>query len=320
MHRLCIPVLTLVLGAPALAAAQTAPEAGASASASASVKVAVSDQDALDDDILAVIDLPLAAADARDAGVEETEIKEALDVTRDAGLSAGDASVAVAEEAELTRTRGVKRGFGHWVRMQVAAGLRGKQLAAKIKARKDEIKDLDEKQAAELQVKIDALREQHKAWKAKRVERRKELIAKGKKPAILHKERHDKLAAKVDTAQGNVAGAQDRVDGRQDDVARRIQELDAKIAAASDADKADLEAEKKRLEKTADRLEKREDRLDKAEDALEKREDRLDKKEGKRLDTKGDLKADVRPGKGDPPAGGKGPRDKIKAGGAAAAQ
>ncbi|MCY1008138.1 hypothetical protein OV079_21775 [Nannocystis pusilla] len=83
------------------------------ATASASANIKVSDEEALNDDILAVIDLPLAAADARSAGVPEADLKEALTVTQEVGLGAGEASDLVAEEADATAKRGkAHAGFG----------------------------------------------------------------------------------------------------------------------------------------------------------------------------------------------------------------
>lgn len=317
MNKLCLPLLTLALGLPSLAHARddkTPPPAdtGAvstslTASASASASIAISDQDALNDDILSVIDLPVVAADAREAGIEEAELKEALDTTRDTGLSASDASEVVATEAEQTRKRGVKRGFGRWVRMQVAAGLRGPKLAAKIKERKQDIAELDEKQLADLREKLEKQREINQNWRRGQQAKRGELIAKGKKPVLMHKDRHDQLKAKIDAAQEKLDGAREKLDGKQDEVAGRLRELEAKLASASDADKAALEAEKQRLEKQIGKLEKREDKLEKAEDRLEKREDRLEKREEKR-----EAKAEDREGKGEGKGRG---HDKPKAAG-----
>ena len=287
MNKLCFTFLTLALGAPALAHAndQAATDSATaktavSGSATVSAKVTVSDQDALGDDILAVINLPIAAADAREAGVDEVELKEALDVTRETGLSAGDASEVVAEEAEQSRARGVKKGFGHWVKMQVAAGLRGKALAAKIKARKTDTQPLDEKKSTELREKLEKQRELNKAWRAKATEKRTELIAKGKKKVVLHEDRNEKLKAKIQAAQGRNEERGDAVDGR-------LKDIDARIKAATGDDKKALEAEKKRLEGAAKINEKVEDRLEKAEDKAEKKDDKLDKA-GNKLDKAGD--------------------------------
>ncbi len=302
MHKLCIPALSLVLIAPGLASAADPPVASATASASVTASVKISDQDALNDDILAVIDLPLAAADAREAGVEETELKAALDTTREAGLPASEATEVVAVEAEQTRTRGAKKGFGQWVRLQIAAGLRGKKLADKIKARKDEGKELDAKQVEDLNAKLAKQAANNRAWRLKWLEKRKELIAGGKKPVIGHKERHDKLAAKIDKRE-------DKLDARQSENDARLKEIEAKLATATDAEKTRLEAEKARLEKREDKLEKREDRLGKLEDRLEKHED---KKGGPiprpGIPNKGDAKADTKvahPGKADKKAADK---------------
>ncbi|MBA3549384.1 MAG: hypothetical protein H0T76_23160 [Nannocystis sp.] len=305
MHKLCLPLLTLALAVPALGLSTTADarddktpslsETGAvktslTASASASASITISDKDALNDDILAVIDLPIVAAEAREAGIEETEIKEALDSTRDSGLSASDATEIVATEAEQTRKRGVKKGFGRWVRMQVASGLRGQKLAAKIKERKTDTAELDEKQLEDLRGKLEKQREINQNWRRGQLTKRGELIAKGKKPVLMNKERHDQLKAKIEAAQGRIDGAQDKLDGQQDATEARLRALQIRIDAASAADKPVLEAEKQRLEKELGKLEKREDKLEKVEDKLEKRDDKLDKI-GDKLDKAAD-KAD----------------------------
>ena len=296
MHKLCLPLLTLALGLPLPAHARddktpSLPEAGAVkaaivTSASASAAIAISDKDALSDDILAVIDLPLAAADAREAGVAEAELSEALTITRDGGLSAGDASEVLAEEADATRKRGVKKGFGRWVRMQVAAGLRGKKLADKIRERKQDIAELDPTRLEELRLKLEQQRDLNKQWRQGAQRRRGELLAKGKARVLLHKERHEKLSARIDAAQTGI-------DGAQDDIAARLRAIDERIAAAADADKPALAAEKARLEKALGKLDKAEDRLDKREDDLDKREDRREDRADKREDKRED-RADKR--------------------------
>lgn len=251
------------------------------------IKIQISDEDALNDDILAVIDLPLAAAEARAAGVDEAELKEALEVTRDAGLSAGEATEVVAEEVEATSKRGkASRGFGQWVRVQVASGLRGKTLAAKIRERKDEAKELSPEEADKLKAQLGELSEKHRKHREALLARRQELVAKGKKKVLVAKDRHDKLEAKLAAAPAKPA-----VTGGP--FAERLRILDERIAAASEREKPGLEAEKKRLEeiiarqeKAAGPQDKAADGQDKAADAQEGREvppGRLDKRapEGK---------------------------------------
>ncbi|MBK9752639.1 MAG: hypothetical protein IPO88_03870 [Nannocystis sp.] len=305
MNKLCVTFLSLALGVPALAHARddktpSLPEAtaaktaaGASIAASASATITVSDQDALGDDILSVINLPIAAADAREAGVDEAELKEALDTTRDSGLSAGDAGEIVAVEAEQTRSRGVKKGFGRWVRLQVAAGLRGKKLAAKIKERKQDTGEFDEKQLADLREKLEKQRELNKQWREKLRERQGELLTKGKKRVLLHEDRNEKFKAKLDAGKAKNSENHDALE-------LRLRALDQRIADAAEADKAALQAEKDRLEKALKHNEKVGDKLDKAEERADKREDRLEKRED-RLDKVDDKKGD-HPKDGHPPA------------------
>ena len=283
MNKLCVTFFSLALGAPALAHARDdkAPSlpvadsakaaAGASIAASASATITVSDQDALGDDILSVINLPIAAADAREAGVEEADLTEALTTTRESGLSAGDAGELVAEEADQTRTRGVKKGFGRWVRMQIAAGHRGKKLAAKIKERKTETPELDDAKAAELREKLEKQRELNRQWRAKQSERRGELLAKGKARVLLHAERNEKFKAKIDAHQGKNTENHDALE-------LRLRALDERIAAAPDADKAALQAEKERLEKTLGHNEKVGEKLGKVEEIADKRGEKIEKR------------------------------------------
>ena len=187
----------------------------------------------------------------------------------------------MAEEADQTRARGVKKGFGRWVRLQVAAGLRGKKLAAKIKERKTDTPEFDEKKATELREKLEKQRELNRQWREKVRERQGELLAKGKKTVLLHAERNEKLKAKI-------AAGRDKNSGNHDALELRMRTLEERIASAAEADKAALLAEKERLEKAlkhnekvGDKLSKAEDKLEKREDKLEKREDRVEKREEK---------------------------------------
>src|SRR5690606_7938246 len=184
--------------------------ASATASASVSATFKISDAEALSDDILAVIDLPLAAAEAREVGVEETELQAALDVTRTVELSAGEASEVITEEAEATTKRGSpNKGFGQWVRMQVAAGLRGQALAAKIRDRKAELKELSPEEDEKIKIKLGELSEKYKARQAKLLERRQELVGKGKAKVLVAKERHEKHEQRL-------AAATERINGKND--------------------------------------------------------------------------------------------------------
>lgn len=287
MHKLSVPVFLLALAAPVAARAQTAPPASATAgasataSASASLSIKVTDEEALNDDILAVIDLPLVAAEARAAGVDEAELREALETTRDVGLSAGEATEVVAEEVEATKKRGsYHKGFGQWVKVQVAAGLRGKKLADKIKARKTELKELSAEEQDKIKAKLGELGEKYQAHRLKVIEKRQELVEKGKKKVLVARDRHEQRKLKL-------AETAAKVTPKSDVIANRLKALDAKIAGASDEEKAALEAERARLAAQADNNDKAEDRLGKREEKLEKREEKLDARLEKREEKAG---------------------------------
>ncbi len=290
--HLTLLLLSVVAVAPAQANDDLLPPPK---TATASTSIKVSDQDALEDDILAVINLPLAAADAREAGIAEDDLKEVLDTIAEVGLSAGEASEALAEEAEVTRTRGVKRGFGLWVKLQIAEGLRGKQLAAKIKARKDDLANLSDEQRKALALKLEAQRAKFVARRQRLQERRDELTAKGKAKLLLFKDRHEKLAAKGRRPNGPAPG----------EFNARITSLEDRIAAGESG----LEAEKKRLEDM---------RAAAAKAAAAKREEVL---EARREGNKGEgNKGEGNKGEGKAPgkAPGKALKDKDKPGGAEA--
>ena len=268
MLKLIAPAFALALLSPAVGQAQ--PAAAPPTTAAAQVKV--SDADALDDDILAVIDLPFAAAEARSAGVEETELKQALEVSRDVGFSAGEAGEFVAEEATAaTGKRGPKKGFGQYVRVQLAAGLRGKQLAAKIRARKDEVKALSASESDAIKTKLDGVRVQHSAFRLRALERRKELIAGGKKAVFVAQERHQARLARIAAAEGRTAAAGDAIDAR-------LRALDEKIAATAGPEKDALELERRRLLMESGKLQTRETKLETRETKLETRETKLEAK------------------------------------------
>lgn len=216
--------------------------------------VKVTDTEALEDDILAVIDLPFAAAEARSAGVDASELKEALEVSRDIGFSAGEAHQIVVEEtAASLGKRGRRAGFGQYVRVQLASGLRGAPLAAKIRGRKDERRPISAAESDRLKTRLDTVAAGHRAFRVRAGERRRELVAGGKRPVFVARERHLARMAEV-------AAAADVVDAR-------LRALDERLAATPDGpDKDALEAERKRLAAEAAELSARqahiEDRLD----------------------------------------------------------
>src|SRR5262245_30726148 len=92
-------ILALALaGAVALPALSTMAAEPEPAKVELTAKVKITTEEAQQDDILLVIDLPIVIAEAREAGVEEAELDEVVTVAADAGLSAGDTAELVAVE------------------------------------------------------------------------------------------------------------------------------------------------------------------------------------------------------------------------------
>lgn len=81
-----------------------------------------------------VLALPQTTADARNAGVADSLIRIVLREARRRGVPAGDAQEAVEAETEAVRAGAPKDNFGAFVQEQLAAGLRGRDLAAAVRA------------------------------------------------------------------------------------------------------------------------------------------------------------------------------------------
>lgn len=77
--------------------------------------------------------LPVAAADARDAGVPDAQVRGLLDVIRQSGLPPEDGYRVLEEEVRVVREGGPKENFGAFVQTQLDAGLRGQELAEAIR-------------------------------------------------------------------------------------------------------------------------------------------------------------------------------------------
>ena len=184
-------LMTLPLAVVALPARAAPPEEGAETEEP-------SEEEALADDILMVIDLPLVVDEAREEGIDEAELDEALAAAEEAGVSAGDMTEAVSEETKQVKAKGKRKAFGLWVRREVASGLRGQELAQKIRDRKAEIAEMSEEEKAELDAKI-------AAWGKKRAKRREKLHAlrkklreDGRELELTGKERHAALLLEVE--------------------------------------------------------------------------------------------------------------------------
>lgn len=85
------------------------------------------------DQVLASTRLPVAAADARDAGVPSPLVQKLLDGLRRSGLPPEDGVLVLQEETRVVREGGPKDNFGAFVQSQLDAGLRGQELSAAIR-------------------------------------------------------------------------------------------------------------------------------------------------------------------------------------------
>ncbi len=288
---LAVALPAAILARPA-AAGDDPPKAAATTKTTAVTSVAVTevtvpevtDAAALEDDILSVIALPLAADDAREAGVDVAEVAAAIDAVDAGGGSPAEASEVLTAEAEATRKRGPKKGFGIWVRHQVAQGKHGKELAGLIKKKKAEYKELTDAERAEVDAKLAALKDKWVAHRKDLHARRVELITKGKKA--------------IRTGTAELAVLEKKL-AKNEHRQKRIEDA----IAADPARKEELEKLLKKAENRADKLEDRadkvEDKTDKAEDKLDKAEDRKEDREEKREEVKEKIKDAKADHKGD---------------------
>lgn len=84
--------------------------------------------------ILAAAQLPVTAAEARQEGVPDNEVRELLDALRTANVPAHEARDVFDEGRKARREHGPVDNFGAFVQSKLAAGLRGRELAAAIRA------------------------------------------------------------------------------------------------------------------------------------------------------------------------------------------
>lgn len=85
------------------------------------------------DKILTAAFLPVSAAEAREAGVTDAQVRDVLGTLRRNRLPADDAWRVFDEEVRAVREGGPKGNFGAFVQTQLDAGLRGRELAAAIR-------------------------------------------------------------------------------------------------------------------------------------------------------------------------------------------
>jgi hypothetical protein len=91
-------------------------------------------QESKRDEILAMIDLPTQAQALRNKGVDKREVKEALRAARGRKLKAKEARDLLAESGKAVDEHGRIDNFGAFVKGKLESGLRGRELAAAIRA------------------------------------------------------------------------------------------------------------------------------------------------------------------------------------------
>ena len=84
--------------------------------------------------ILTAAELPVATAEARREGVKSDDIRGVLDVLMKSRVPAHEATAVIDTARAVRREHGPVDNFGAFVQSQLAAGKRGRELAAAIRA------------------------------------------------------------------------------------------------------------------------------------------------------------------------------------------
>lgn len=84
--------------------------------------------------IIAAAQLPIVADSARREGVPGADVRAALEALKTANVPAHEAKDVMDEARKSARTHGPVDNFGAFVQSKLAAGLRGRELAAAIRA------------------------------------------------------------------------------------------------------------------------------------------------------------------------------------------
>jgi hypothetical protein len=83
--------------------------------------------------ILAAAQLPVVATAARSEGIGEADVRAVLDALLNAGVPAYQATAIIDTTRSVHREHGPTNNFGAFVQSQLAAGKRGRELAAAIR-------------------------------------------------------------------------------------------------------------------------------------------------------------------------------------------
>jgi hypothetical protein len=264
--------------------------------------------EAAEDDILEVLDLPLVAVELADeSGVAQAEIVGALEVAEEGGLTAAEAAEILEGERQGVRSRGKKRNFHAWLRRKIAKG-ENPAVIMKIIVERDHEEKLSDEDKAKMVEAIAAYKKAHKEKKQAVRARRKAYKAEGKVLKLRGVERHREREAKL--ARMRVKQLK-----RLKAAGAKHPDLDARLAAAKKragkAKRKEQRAEDRRKDAAG---EMREDRADAREETLEAKDARKDAK-ADRKEAKAALRdAGVKPPKAKAPKDKKGkkPKDKLK--------
>ena len=289
-------LLAAAMLVPVTAQAQ---EPGATLTAAAAAPDGEAETDeAAEDDILEVLDLPLIAVElSEESGIAQAEIVEALVVAEEGGLGAGEAAELLEAERVGVQQRGKKRNFHHWLRRKIAKGENPKVILAMLEKRDHDEKLSDEDKAKMVEA-IAAYKKAHREHNQAVRARRQAHKAKGKVIKLRgiekHREREVKLAKKrvKQLKRLKAAGA-------------THPKLDARLAAAKkragEAKRKEKRTEGKRKDAKADLKDERGEAREETQEAKDARKEAKDERKEAR---EAMIEAGVKPPKGKKPGKG----------------
>ncbi|HWB76926.1 MAG TPA: hypothetical protein VG755_18290 [Nannocystaceae bacterium] len=194
--RLAIPFALLLCAGPAAARAdvEMALEPGAPTDVDLNE---VADDDALELDVLALTSLPLAADEARRAGIDAAEVADVIGAVMDVGASPAVATELLLAETQQAKKRGEQPHFAGWVRGQLAEGVHSKALVEKIEKAEAEYIELSAAERRRLDAKLATMRGEMRERRHAQEVKLGELVKKGKRLRVAGEARFAELRERM---------------------------------------------------------------------------------------------------------------------------
>lgn len=229
----------------------------------------VASDDAIELDVLAVVSLPIAADEAREAGVPPDEVAGVITAVVDVGASPAVATDLLVAEAEQTKKRGAKPHFAAWTRGQLAEGKASETLVADIEKAEAQYIELSADERAKLDANITKMHDQAVEQRKAQWLRVSELRKQGKQLRIAGQAKLADLRKRVEASAARLKRIEDaKADPKKKEALEHLVARVEKVvekAVDKAVDKADAAVDKaeKVVEKAVDKAEKEQAKAEK---------------------------------------------------------